>query len=405
MNKVYTGLDIGENTVKLGVFKEVNGELRLLAKSEVKTRGVSKGKIIDQNKLVRSITIALNNVKDKLGIDIKKVVLSIKPKDVSYSVANTTVNVVDPNMISGTDITNLVKASLKGNIKEGYELITASPVGYRLDNNKIVDNPKGKRSKKLFSKVILASVPRDYLIKYLKVVTEAGLEVIDVTFSVSADYSACGNKVMSKELGAVIDIGEESTTIGIINKGIMINSGTVNIGSRHVDSDISYMLKIGLKDARALKETYALASIRYADKYDSITLKDENGEDVKINQYKITEIVEKRLTEILNSSKKEIKNLTNRKISYIIILGGLSEMTGLNYLASHLLGERVTVWSSTTIGLRHNKYGTLIGTVKYFKDKLNIRSRSLSMIDEEDYERLENTDEENMKKVAEMLND
>lgn len=63
-------------------------------------------------------------------------------------------------------------------------------------------------------------------------------------------------------------------------------------------------------------------------------------------------------------------------------------MTGFNYLASHILGDSVVVWSSTTIGLRHNKYGTVIGTVKYFKDKLELRSKSLSMIDSSEYDEL-----------------
>lgn len=388
MNKVYTGLEIGENTIKIATFKEVYGNLKLLASAEVKTKGISKGRIIDAKLVAKSLNAAKKDLENKLGIEISKIVLSIKPYDTDYKIASVAVNTIDPNMISGADITNLIKASLKENIRKDYELITAFPIGYKLDNGKIVNNPKGKKSKKIFSRIVLASEKKDYLYKYLTIINMVGFEVTDIVYDSVADYYAVRNKTYDEEVGVIIDIGEEETGISVFNKGIMVKKGAVPIGSRHVDSDISYIYKIGLKDARKLKESYALASSRYADKYDSVTLKDENGENIEISQLKLTEIVSARLKELLNLSKKEIKNLTNRKISYIIILGGLSEMTGFNYLASHILGDSVVVWSSTTIGLRHNKYGTVIGTVKYFKDKLELRSKSLSMIDSSEYDEL-----------------
>ena len=404
MNRVYTGLDIGENTIKIAVMKKTDTDLVLLAKSEVKTSGISKGNIVDAKSASKSIASAIQSINSKLNIEIKKVIISIKSKNVVYKVANSEIKVIDPNMISGKDITNIIKNSVKDNIDDDYELVTAFPVAYKLDGGMVTNNPKGKSSEKLYSKVVLGSVPKKYLIDYLNLVSLCGLEVVDVTLNDVADYYAVRNKEIDKQVGIIVDVGESETSIGLFNKGILIKSSSSPNGSHHVDNDISYIYKIGYKDARKLKETYATASVRYADKYDEIEIKDENGQSEKVSQYKLSEIVEARIGELLNLTKKEIKNLTNRRISYIIILGGLSEMTGFSFLASRLFGEKVTVWSSTTLGMRHNKYGTLIGMIKYFDNKLESRSKKLSMIDNASYDKLSETDNLEMV-IRKMLND
>ena len=137
-----------------------------------------------------------------------------------------------------------------------------------------------------------------------------------------------------------------------------------------------------------IKETFAVCSSRYADQYDEVEVVNEVGQNIFINQLDIAKVTEARITEILKIAKKEIKNLTNRKISYIIILGGLSEITGFQYLAEEILKNRVTVYNSTTVGVRHNKYASVLGVIKYFDDKLKLRDKTCEMFSKEDISQL-----------------
>lgn len=403
MKKVYTGIDIGENSIKIAVMEKTLDTYNLLAKSEVKTKGFEKGKIIDIKAVANCLTEALDNISKELNIPISKVILSVIPKDVTYDIVDSKVKTIDPNMVCGEDVTNLIKEAAKKNNKEGYELVNSFPIGYKLDDNKLHMDPKGLKSNYLYSKVLLTFINRKDLYEYLNILNICNLEVVDIVLNPVADYYAIKNKKIDKEVGVIIDIGESETTISVFNKGIMIKSSIISGGSRNVDHDISYIYKLGTKEARILKESYALASTRYADKYDVLEIKDEAGQLEKISQYKLTEIVEARVEELLNLAKKEIKTLTNRKISYIIILGGLSEMTGFNYIASSILGEKASVWSSTTIGMRHNKYATLIGTIKYFVDKLDMRSKSYNMLDADLINEISKIDENKMKEQIDLM--
>ena len=97
-----------------------------------------------------------------------------------------------------------------------------------------------------------------------------------------------------------------------------------NLGSRNVDNDITYIYGTDQITSRELKEKFSLASKRYADSNEVLEFNNDQGEKKSINQYEITEVVEARITELLKLAKKEINDLTNRKISYIIVTGGIA---------------------------------------------------------------------------------
>lgn len=123
----------------------------------------------------------------------------------------------------------------------------------------------------------------------------------------------------------------------------------------------------------------------YADVNDVIEIKDKNGERKEISQVGASKVVEARLREILKLAKNEIKNLTNREIRYIIITGGLSEVAGFSYLIEEEFGNLAKVCNISTMGVRHNKYSSTLGVVKYFDDKLALRGKSYNMLNNEEY--------------------
>src|SRR5699024_10390781 len=104
----------------------------------------------------------------------------------------------------------------------------------------------------------------------------------------------------------------------------------------------------------------------------------------EISQVGISKVVEARLDEILNLAKKEIKNLTNREIRYIIVTGGLSEMAGFQYIVESVFGLNAKVCNINTMGLRHNRYSSVLGAIEYCDDKTSLRAKNVSMISESD---------------------
>ena len=120
----------------------------------------------------------------------------------------------------------------------------------------------------------------------------------------------------------------------------------------------------------------------------------------KLNQIEVTEIVMDRLAELLRLAQKQILLLTKQNISYIVITGGLTEIRAFKNLVYEILGKDVIIYTEDTLGARNNKYITSIGMIKYFIDKMEVRGKEYSMIDEQDEELLINPNNKNSKGKA-----
>ena len=215
-----------------------------------------------------------------------------------------------------------------------------------------------------------------------------GIEPIDFVFGASGDYKEIQNDKIDSEVGAIINIGFDKTEVSVINKGIMIKNEIMGVGSKSVDHDIRYIYKVDQMTARNLKETFAVATKRYADYNDVVEIESKQGEKLIISQSEISEIVEARLREILNLAKKQINLLTKREISYIIITGGISELAGFQYLVEDVLGRCASTLNLTTMGVRHNKYSSVQGMIKHFDQKLEQRGKKYSMFQDDKIEEM-----------------
>ena len=262
------------------------------------------------------------------------------------------------------------------------------PISFKVDEEDNIKDPKGKNGDVLGAKIVIATMPKEELYRFLEVLKLAGIEVVDIAFTSTGDYYAIKNNRYDNIVGAIVNIGEVTTNIAVYNKGIQIKNSVIPVGSCHVDKDISYIFKINEDIAKRLKETFAVSMGSYADATDTIELKNNRGELKEISQVGVSKVVEARVREILKLAKNEIKNLTNREISYIIITGGLSELAGFVYLVDEQFGAMAKVCNISTMGLRHNKYSSVYGVVKYFDDKLALRGKSYNMINSEEFDDL-----------------
>ena len=102
--------------------------------------------------------------------------------------------------------------------------------------------------------------------------------------------------------------------------------------------------------------------------------------------------------------------MTNSRFNYIIITGGVTEIKNFKYLAFDVLGKDVIIYEETSLGIRHNKYVTASGMLKYLEDKMELRGKEFSMISQEEENELitpknkyKKTDIKNIKKMFNFL--
>lgn len=388
MNDYYTSIELGTDSIKILVCNKINNEFHVIANVTSPSSGIKKGCIVDTKSAVNSCKRALKKINEKLGIKITKVIACVPTIDCRMDIVIGSVNVIDPHEITGEDVSNVLKDALYGQIKENEELVTAMPIGFKVDDSDGIRDPKKMSGEMLDVKVLISTSPKDIIYKILEVLKLSGVEAIDLAYTSTGDYYTVKNEQLDKEVGAIINIGEDSTSISVFNKGIMIKNKVINVGSHNIDNDLAYIYKIDNKLARELKENFVVALSSYADSNETIEITTKAGEKQENNQLNFSKVVESRCEQILKISKNELKNLTKREIRYIIITGGISELAGFQYLIEEVLGIKANVCNITTMGIRHNKYSSTLGIIKYFDSKLSLRDKKVSMLNDGDINNL-----------------
>lgn len=384
MKHIYTSVDIGSDSIKIVVCELFQNKLNLLAATSFKSKGIKKGLITDVELAVITIKQAINEVENMINIKLKKVIVSVPSYLADYSIVKGEIK-IDNNPITHDDVMNLLEASIKNNLPNGKEMVTVLPIDFKIDSSNSIINPVGMMGSILTCRSVLVSVPKKNIYSVLGVLENIGLEVIDISLNNIGDLYAFKNENFDTKIAAIINIGSEVTSVSIYNRNVIVKSSILNMGGKNIDSDIAYMYKIDLDTANKLKTKFAVAYTKYASSQDLYEIKNADG-IFKVNQLEVSEIVMSRLEEILNLSKKELNNLTSKQIDYIIITGGVTNTVGFENLARDIFPNVLNVGNIKIIGIRDCKYSACIGNIVYFINKLKLKGKNYTMINDDEAE-------------------
>ena len=167
-----------------------------------------------------------------------------------------------------------------------------------------------------------------------------------------------------------------------------MNTETIQLGGVNIENDIAYVFGTNVIDARKIKERFACAHKRFTNLNDTYDIKNNLGNDVKLNQLEVTEVVQSRLVEILKLARKQINLLTKKEIQYLVITGGLRKNKSFKNLVYEILGKDVIIYLMDEIGARDNRFTTALGMIKYFAQKMAVRGKDYSMVSQDDEELL-----------------
>ena len=298
MKKIYACIDIGSDTIRVLVSEYFQNKFRTLAVSSVRSKGVKNGEIIDEDVLVERIKLALDDISSRINMPVKKAILTIPTKDAEYSLVHGNVPIVnDEKMVTQKDILRVQNASLN-DILPNMELVNITPIDFTIYENgseiETIKDPRNKVCDRLGIRAMMVCVPKSNVISYAKAVEKAGVEVVDLVLGSVADFEEVATDEMKESVSAIINIGKDTTTVSTFNKGIITNSSVLKIGSKVIDDDISYIYYTNKKTARKVKENFGIAHPKYANKTETYEIRDVNGKLVSINQYELSNVINKR---------------------------------------------------------------------------------------------------------------
>ena len=390
MRKIIASIDIDSDSIKFIVGEFCNKRLNILSASKISTRNASSSDNSRED-IINSIGEAVKEASNKIGTDIKKVLLGLDTRNLKLVKSTAEMKIErEDHLINHGDINKILDLSSKSKIPSNYALVGIIPVEFALDGEKYVKNPLDKESTTLGIKSILALSPKDYIQGMLELLEQSGLRVVDIVLSPLGDYYMFKDGQTNKSVGAVINLGYDVSMVSVFNRGILTNTKCINAGSRSVIKDIAYIYKIDLDSAKGIYNDLALASSRLANASDYRVVTNTEGKSIQINQYEVSEIASTRIEDILEQLKKQINILTKKEISYIIVTGGLTELKDFSIVLEKAMGRDVTLGNVKVIGARDNNFASAIGIIKYYNDKCELIGKNTSVLSESDINKMNN---------------
>jgi len=337
MQNYLFGVDVGSSTLKGAVWRAEKGAGRLAAYAKIPTEGVKRGVVQDVDEVASGLTKLTEELEKMSGVELERAVVGVGGVHLENRPSKGTVIVArSDKVVTEEDITRVHDMAKSYAIAPNRETLHIIPRSYALDGVGGLRDPIGMEGYHLDleSYVVDALVPA---LRFLERAFElAGIEREMLVASPLAAARAVLTK-RDQDVGSVaVDIGGDTTSIGVFEEDTLSHLAVLPIGSSNVTNDIALALKIPIEAAEAIKIDVATVMAQKIEKRDSITLsRYVDGANENISKRFIADIIQARAEEILEYVANELKKIDKlgKLAGGAVFLGGGARLQGIETLA------------------------------------------------------------------------
>lgn len=311
------------------------------------SRGLRAGVIVDLEGVEASIRAAVEAAEQMAGENIRHVVVNFSGVGLSSRMIACEVS-IGGHAVGDSDVRRVIDpAPGLADKPADHELIHAIPVGYSIDGNRGVRDPRGLYGQRLGVNLHLIGAPAGPLRNLTTAVARCHLDVEQV---VIAPYASALASLVDDEvqLGVtLLDMGGGSTSVAVFFDGELVHADCIPVGGVHVTNDIARGLSTALAHAERLKTLYASVLPSPSDDREIITVPligEEGGsEPHQIPRSLLIGIVRPRIEEILDLVRARLEAAGFDKAAgrRVVLTGGASQLSGVRELVGRVLDRQV----------------------------------------------------------------
>ncbi len=346
-NGLVAALDVGTTKVCC-LIARTGGDQgpRIVGIGHQVSKGLRNGTIVDLDQAETSIRATVEAAEQMAGENIHEVVVNLsggKPKSrlVAYEVA------IGGHEIGDGDIRRILDpANLAQEKPEERELLHRIPMGYGVDGNRGIADPRGMYGERLSVNMHVVTALRGPMRNLESVIRRCHLGVEHVVVSPYA--AALG--VLSEEEKALgvtcIDMGGGSTSVSVFFDGEPVHTDVLPLGGAHVTKDIARGLVTPLNHAERLKTLYGNAMTSANDDRQLIQVpsvgEEETPEAHTVPRSVLIGIVKPRMEEIFELVRDRLREAGFDQVAGrgLVLTGGASQLPGVRELADAILDKQ-----------------------------------------------------------------
>ncbi len=311
-----------------------------------RSRGIKSGVVVNLDAAEQAIRLAVDTAERMAGLTVDSLVVNISAGRLASETYSASV-ALSGKAVEEVDIGRVLAAGRRHSVSDGRSVVHAMPIGYSLDANGGIADPRGMVGERLGVDMHMVTGDAQPLHNIELCINRCHLSVERL---VATPY-ASGLSVLvddESELGcACVDFGGGTTTIAVFAKGEFVHVDAIAIGGQHITTDIARGLSTKLEVAERLKTMYGSALPSPADEREIISVPaigdDEHEPANQVPRSALTRIIRPRVEEILELVRDRLNEsgyaaLVGRRM---ILTGGASQLTGLGEAARRVLARNV----------------------------------------------------------------
>lgn len=347
-SEIIVGLDIG--TTKIAAIvgrKNQYGKIEILGSGKAESIGVNRGVVVNIEKTVQSIALAIKQAEESSQVDIKRLYVGIAGQHIkSLQHRGNIIRDSIEDTIAQQDIDLLVEKMHKLVIPPGEEIIHVIPQDFIVDNESGIKDPVGISGVCLEANFHIITGMVTAAKNIHRCVIKTGMEVEDLILEPLASAEAVlGDD--EKEAGvALIDIGGGTTDLAVFQDGIIRHTAVIPFGGNIITEDIKEGCSIIRSQAEALKIKFGSALSRENKNEEVVSIPGLRGTPAKeITLKNLASIIQARMEEIIEQVYWEIRNsgFEQKLIAGIVLTGGGSQLKHVKQLTEFLTGMNTRI--------------------------------------------------------------
>ena len=342
------GLDIGTTKISVMIGKKNKyGKLEILGSGRAISVGVTRGIVSNIDKTVSSIMLAINEAKQKSGVEFSDVFVGIAGQHIKSlqhrgQIVRDNVDVE----ICKDDINKLKSNMFKLITIPGEEVIHVIPQEYTVDGEDGIEDPIGMAGVKLEANFHVITAQIGAVRNIMKCVEKSGLNPVDLVLEPFASALATLDDDELREGVALVDIGGGTTDVAIFLGNIIRHTAVIPFGGNVITKDIKNGLEILENQAELLKTKFGSAMYTEDQENVMVSIPGLRGRPPKeIAVRNLSEIIGARYKEIIDLVYHEIKasGYESKLMTGIVITGGGSLIKNLKQLVAYVSGKETRI--------------------------------------------------------------
>ncbi len=345
--EIIAALDVGTTKVVCLIARALgDGGFKVIGIGHRASRGLRAGVVADMTAAEEAIAHAVQMAEQMAGETIRQVVVSLT----GGPPVSRTINVEIPvgGTIGDSEVRRVMAQARQLTLANGYNLLHVLPVGYAIDGNSGIRDPRGMYGERLAVRVHAVAVQSSALRNLGTCVARCQLDATSYVAAAYASGLAC-LATDEMDLGCVlIDIGGGTTTLSVFYDGSLVHTDMLPLGGVHITNDIARGLTTSVAFAERLKTLHGSTIATAADERDLLDVPQIGEESVSQVSHQVPKsvlvgIIKPRIEEIFEMARDRLEASGAGRFAgrRAVLTGGTSLLPGIAETAQSILAKQV----------------------------------------------------------------